>query len=83
MASVKVSESELLAAVEASIAGPSEARTLNEIAAANDLTPLQTKRVLHILQSQGRLIAHRVRRPRMDGIMTVVSAYTILPTKKR
>lgn len=84
MASMKISEGELLDALARATTGegPDDAKTLNEWSAAFGISPLRMKRAFHVLHSEGRLLAHRVRRPRMDGLMTLVSAYTILPAKR-
>lgn len=80
-----ITTAELLDALARATAGdgPDDAKTLSEWSDATGISPLRLKRAFHELQRQDRLLAHRVRRARMDGLMTLVPAYTILPAKKK
>lgn len=84
MAPVQVTESDLLDALAAATPGhgPESARTTQEMMAATKLTMHSVSKALRQLQATGRLQAHRVPRPAIDGVMRLVAAYTITPAKK-
>jgi hypothetical protein len=83
MASITITESELLAAL-ADAAGseegaPEEAKTSQEIAASSGVSHTRVMKGLRELHQQGRLVSHRVRRQGIDGRNALVTAYTISP----
>lgn len=81
---VTITESELLDALAQAArgAGPEEARTCPELAAATGLSDKRIRAALKALQVQGRLVVHRVLRENLAGASQPVPAYTILPVKK-
>ncbi len=79
-----ISESELLDALEQSLAkasGPKEARTVKEIQEDTGFSTLKVMTALRALQKQNRLVPCRVARLAVDGVERKVPAYTILPSK--
>lgn len=85
MAAVSVTQGELLAALATAIEGvaPEDARTAIELSAEAGIGLPRIRVALALLQAQGRLQLHHVRRPAIDGRMAKVPAYTILPKKRR
>lgn len=80
--SVRITEAELLDALTSASEAPADAMTAVELCAATGISNLLLKRALKRLASDGRLLSHRVKRTRIDGMVTSVPAYTILPAKK-
>jgi DNA-binding Lrp family transcriptional regulator len=85
MASVKVSESELLEALKSAVSGhenPDDAHTVVEIAAAMGASrPLTCERLLR-LKKAGLIEVVRVERERLDGGRSIVPAYRFLNRKR-
>lgn len=84
MASVKISETELLTELASALsAAPENALTADEIATRLGVcrsTARDRLRALHLL---GRLSVHRIVRQAMDGKRCQVPAYTIKPASKK
>ena len=81
---IEITQSELLEALTDAVpSAPSDAMTAVEIMAATGITKDVLRTALRRLHEAGRLAAHRVRRPAIDGRMLAVPAYTILPVKKK
>jgi len=78
---IAITESELLSALAAALsdAGPSEARTVAELAGTQGLTVERVRKALRIAARQGRLVVHRVRRTAIDGRSMLVPGYTLTP----
>jgi alkylated DNA nucleotide flippase Atl1 len=79
----QITEAEILEALAVANAGPSDARTLNEIAAASGIGERRVHRALLAFKAEGRLSVHRVTREGIDGRRTSVPGYTITPAPKR
>ena len=81
MAPVRITESELFAAIAAAAPGtaPEEAKTAQEIARDTGTALSTTRHALRCLFQQGRLQSYRVRRGGMDGRLALVPAYTVSP----
>lgn len=79
--SIQITETELLDALAAAQASdsPDDARTTEEMAADANLAVRHVRAALKVLQRQGRLRTHRVRRVALDGRNALVAGYTILP----
>jgi alkylated DNA nucleotide flippase Atl1 len=82
---MKITEAELFDALERAAHGdgPEDARTMMEMARAAGVGERQTRRALHVLNAEGRLVVHRVIRTALDGRRAQVAAYTILPPPKK
>lgn len=80
-----ITESELLDALAAAMPGkgPESARTVDEIVRASKISATRVRDALHELATQSRLVVHQVSRPRLDGRLTLVPAYEILPPVKK
>lgn len=85
MSAVKITETELLAELAATMQrpGPEYALTANEIQDATGWGRDRILRVLKLFASAGRLNVHRVKRESILGIVTTVPAYTVAPAPKR
>jgi predicted transcriptional regulator len=84
MTQITITESDILEALAASVAGndPKGAKTTREIAADSGLRENRVRNALHVFQSQGRLQVHQVMRPSLDGKLKPCAAYTVLPKAK-
>lgn len=81
---MKITQNELLDALAAaSPQSPADALTAHELADKTGVGYIRTKAALKQFAAEGRLQVHRVMRQRLDGIITPVPGYTILPAKKR
>jgi hypothetical protein len=82
---MRITEAELHEAVAAAAKGsePADARTGVEICAATGMDVRKLRMSLHALQAAGRLVVHKVTRQALDGRMSKVAAYTILPPPKK
>lgn len=78
---ISITENELLDALAAAVGdkGPEEAQTQEEIARTTNINVKRVRLAMKELQSQGRLVVHRVMRARLDGVLVPVTAYTIKP----
>ena len=78
---IRVTESELLAELRASIApeGPPEAMTMAELCKATGLGKSAIKSRLRVYREQGRLSVYRVRRTDDAGRAQIIPAYAIKP----
>jgi transcription initiation factor IIE alpha subunit len=78
---VKITEQELIDALALAVGnrGPEEAQTQEEIARASGINVKRVRDAMRGLQAQGRLVVHRVMRPRLDGVLVPVTAFTIRP----
>ena len=76
---IALSEAEIFAAIEAARTrtGDDEARTLNELADAANISPHTMRKALKSFQAQGRLQVHRVYRTALDGRASCIAGYTI------
>ena len=87
MAANSITEVELLEALAAAVPGngPTEARTVQEMAVDNGFTMPRVRRALAQFDRAGRLQVHHVVRRRIDGRPQIVPAYTIAspPSSKR
>ncbi len=84
---IVITEAELLDALAAAQPGkgPANALTVSEMQRAMTVR-IGSERIhkaLRELQSQGRLLVHRVSRMRLDGQMGPVPAYEVLPPMKK
>jgi hypothetical protein len=81
MASLTITEAELLDALAQSVSGtaPENAQTISEMMAATGLGEKRMRRALAALKATGRLQAHSVPRESLDGRPIRVPAFTILP----
>lgn len=80
---ISITEAELLDALALAVGdrGPDEAQTQEEIARSTGINVKRVRQAMRELQTQGRLVSHRVMRPRLDGVLVPVTAFTILPAK--
>lgn len=85
METMRITESEIMAALAAAAAGdaPDEARTSQEMATAAGVSVRHVVAALKLFQAQGRLHVHRVMRMALDGRRATVAGYTITPAAKR
>lgn len=77
MASLTITEAELLEALAVSTSAPDNALTAEELAIKGKCSPGKVRNVLRALSLEGRLVVHRVRRSRVDGVACTVPAYTV------
>ncbi len=84
MASVKISEADILDAIAAAVGGsaPADARTTDELCAEFHCGPERMRRYLRLMHAAGRLVVHRIARRTFNGTMGLSTAYTVLPVKK-
>lgn len=84
MAVLAITENELIEELARYAAGdaPENAKTVQELALAANVSDGVVHKRLKILQRLGRLKVHFVARERIDGRRQSVPAYTILPAKK-
>ena len=83
---VTITETELMAALETSIAvasGPAEAVTTQELMDRHHLSREKVLEALKGFGKQGRLVAHQVTRVSPLGLRRSIPAYTILPPKPK
>lgn len=84
MASVSITEQELLDALAASVTvTPDEARTAEELVAHTGMTLGKVRKALHLYAAQGRLQVHQKLKPGIDGRQISRPAYTIKPAGKK
>lgn len=84
MASVEITENELLQALAASMPdAPADAMTARELSAAKDVSRHQVDKLLGRLAMQNRLGVHKVQRTDRTGRVKMEPAYTILPRPKK
>lgn len=78
---VSITEAELYAALAAAAPGrgPSEAKTVMEIADEIGQNERTVRRSLSKLKAAGRLVRHAIKREGLDGRTCSVSGYTIVP----
>jgi hypothetical protein len=69
-------------AMQPTVQGDAAASTTGELAAAMrpPVSSLTMRKYLHGLLAAGRAVSVKVHRPRMDGTMTIVSAYRLTET---
>lgn len=81
MASVRVTEADLLDALAAATSGegPEGARTVVEIVEETGIHINRVRAALKAMQVAGRLQVHRARRADMSGRVQTVPAYTVTP----
>ena len=85
MASVApITQNEILEALEIAYAGtsPAHALTVADMVAKTGIGRRKTEERLLLLKAEGRLLAYRVKRERLDGVMRSVPAYVITPKPK-
>lgn len=84
MTRIAITEGELLDALTTATRGaaPDDALTVREMAEATGASTKRVQQTLQRLQREGRLTIHHVERIRIDGLRTLVPAYTIAPLKK-
>lgn len=79
--SLGITEAEILNALSSALGdkGPAEAMTQEQMARAFGINVKRVRVAMRELQSQGRLISHRVIRTGVNGVSQPVTAYTIKP----
>lgn len=84
MASVNITQSELLAELAAAAPGkgPTDALTLVEMATATGRDQRKIRMALMKLDAEGRLLRHQISRTRLNGTPMTYVGFTILPAKK-
>lgn len=83
MATLEITQNELVEALAKANAAPSEARTVNELVVATGWTPTRVRMALGKLSAAGRVEIHQVLRLAINGMHKRVPAYTIKPAPKR
>lgn len=80
-----ITESELIEALSAAAPGrgPSEARTLSELAMETGIDQRKIRSALLFLKGQGRLARHRIQRERLNGTPMTYVGFTILPAQRK
>lgn len=80
---IRVTEADLLAALETASDAPEDARTVLEIREATGIGEKRLRRAMTALRDEGRLMLHKVVRRALDGKAIMVPAYTIAPKKAK
>ena len=84
MAPVSITREEVLEELARAFSGdaPEDARTARELREAWRMSEVAVNNALDYFQRAGRLVVHRVKRARRDGIVQFVPAYTIKSKRK-
>lgn len=82
MTTTRITETELFEALAAAIPGdaPEGARTTSELAQDYGWGVDRVRRALRHYEKAGRLVTHRVLKPRLGGGNCIVAAFTIRPS---
>lgn len=82
---LRITQDEILATLAEATSGkgPGNAKTTTELQEEMGICRTYVVAALRELHKQGRLVPHQVRRAGYDGKLRPVTAFTILPAKKK